>query len=192
LIAPFNDPKVGIVGPRMTDVVHGGNGNYTGATFVAPSLEWVWVNQQHSTPYTVPLIPGGCQAVRRTEFEQLGMFDPGMTRWGSEDYELCLHYWMRGFNLAIQPDTLIYHVFRTKSHYTVQAPQVLYNRLRLAALHFSDARFGRVLDAYAGSPDLSQIVLWLMDSDTMQQRKRYAEQRTRDDDAYCLTYRVTV
>jgi hypothetical protein len=51
----------------------------------------------------------------------------------------------------------------------------------MALLHFSEERTARVFDYYKGIPEFGQVMLRLMESDTMEQRKQFREIRSRDD-----------
>ncbi|UCE47489.1 MAG: glycosyltransferase, partial [Phycisphaerales bacterium] len=135
LIQPLADTRVGMVGPSFAIMRRGSDVRGWGMTWRDASLELEWLGQRKNTPYPVPLLGGACQAVRKADFERLGYYDAGMTRWGSEDQELCLRYWLMGYEVLVQPQTVIYHLFRKSHCYDVQVQKIIYNRLRLAMLH---------------------------------------------------------
>lgn len=107
-----------------------------------------------------------------------------MTKWGSEDMEISLRTWLMRYDGVVQPNTVIYHLFRKRHPYHVEVPEVMYNRLRMALLHYSSERAARIIDHYKGIPDFGQIMLWLLDSDVTEKRRELIRQRSRDDDWY--------
>jgi glycosyltransferase involved in cell wall biosynthesis len=182
LVEPLAQPHVGMVGPGFADLRRGDTQAGYGAMWRSPMLDMRWLPRQGDTPYAVPLLPGGCQVMRRANFERLGGFDGGMTRWGSEDHEISLRFWLMGYELVAQPQTLIHHLFREKQNYHVDQAQIGYNRLRLALLHFNPTRLARVIESFQPTRDFAQIMIWLLHSDTMQRRAQWMEERCRDDD----------
>jgi hypothetical protein len=151
-------------------------------TWADASLRASWLPAQGVAPYPVPLLPGGCHALRRVDFEQLGGYDEGMSRWGSEDLELSLRTWLFGYELWVQPSVVVYHLFRERHPYTVDVDGVLYNLFRLATLHFRAPRVTAVLDAYKAAPGFTRSILQLVASDVMARRRALEARRVRDDD----------
>jgi len=182
LIEPLADMRVGMVGPAIGNMRYGSDVRGWGMTWRDASLEIEWLEQRENTPYPVPFLCGACQAVRKADLERLGYYEAGMTRWGSEDQELCLRYWLMGYDVLVQPQSVIYHVFRDSKRREVQVQEVIYNRLRMALLHFSDERVSRVLNCHRGIPGFDEIMDWLQRSDVMSHRSRLQELRCRDDD----------
>ncbi len=111
-----------------------------------------------------------------------------MTRWGREDEELCLRYWLLGYEVLVQPQTVIYHLFRESHPYETQVQKIIYNRLRLAMLHLSNERVNRVLNYYSNTPGFNQIMDWLQQSDVTRRRNELQELRCRDDDWFCTRF----
>lgn len=184
LIAPLEKPGVGIVGPAIANLAQPDNPAGCGAVWSSAALDWKWLPCLKADVYPVPLLPGGCQAVRRADFVRLGGFDAGMTRWGSQDYELTLHFWLMGYEAVGQPRSVIYHLFHDHARYRVDYDGVIYNRLRLALLHFSDERCARVIDHLRGVPGFSGAIMRLLSSDTIQRREQLRRECCRDDDWY--------
>lgn len=188
LIQPLADTCVGMVGPAIATMYHGSDVRGLGMNWRDASLEAEWLGQRENTPYPVPLLGGACQAVRKADFERLGYYDTGMTRFGSEDLELCLRYWLMGYEVLVQPQTVIYHLFRQSHPYEVQIQRIIYNRLRMAMLHLSDERLDRVLDYYRNTPGFDEIMDWLQQSDVIRRRNQLQELRCRDDDWFCTRF----
>ena len=182
LIAPLEDPRVGMVGPAFANLgdIDGPRGY--GAMWTGPSLEIEWLARQGDDPYGVPLHPGACLAVRREDFEALGGYDAGMDRWGSECEELSLRYWLMGYDVVVQPRVVLHHLFRKRHPYPVESPQVIYNRLRMGLIHFSAGRLEALFDHYRRSPGFAQIVLRLFDSEVIGRRDDGQRQRRRNDE----------
>ena len=188
LIQPLSGTRVGVVGPAMATMHHSSNVRGLGLTWLNESLELEWLGQRKNTPYPVPLLCGACQAVRKADFDRLGCYDTGMTRWGSEDEELCLRYWLMGYEVMVQPQAVVYHLFRESHPYETQVQKIIYNRLRLAILHLSDERASRILDCYRSAPGFRQIMGWLQHSDLMSRRNELQALRCRDDDWFCTRF----
>jgi glycosyltransferase involved in cell wall biosynthesis len=188
LVQPLADTHVGMVGPVFAIMRHGSDVRGWGMTWRNASLEVDWLAQRENAPYPVPLLGGACQAVRKADLERLGYYDSGMTRWGSEDQELCLRYWLMGYEVLVQPQTVIYHLFRESHPYEVQALKIIYNRLRLAMLHLSNERVDRVLNHHRNLLGFDEIMDWLQQSDVMTRRNQLQEQRCRDDDWFCTRF----
>jgi GT2 family glycosyltransferase len=182
LIQPLADTCIGMVGPAFSSMTYGCDVRGLGLTWRDVSLQVEWLGQRENTPYPVPLLGGACQAVRKADFEQLGGYDAGMTRWGCEDQELCLRYWLMGYEVLVQPQTVIYHLFRERHPYDVQAHKVIYNRLRMVMLHLSLERVNRVLNYYRNMLGFCEIMDWLQRSDVMECRSELQDLRCRDDD----------
>lgn len=145
LVAAFDDPAVGLAGPAFSSI-RAPRIKACGITWNGPDLGNVWLPALGSGP--VPFHIGACQAVRASTFRAIGGFDPGMTRWGSEDIEICLRMWLMGHVVQAVPDSLVYHLFRDAHPYEVTPDLVHYNHLRLALLHFDEPRLAKVLDHF--------------------------------------------
>jgi glycosyltransferase involved in cell wall biosynthesis len=188
LIQPLADARVGMVGPAIATMHYSSDVRGLGLTWRDASLELEWLGQGENTPHPVPLLCGACQAVRKADFERLGGYDAGMTRWGSEDEELCLRTWLMGSEVLVQPQSVVYHLFRESHPYEVQVQKIIYNRLRLAMLHLSDDRMNRVLNYHRNTPGFNEIMDWLQQSDVMSRRHELQELRCRDDDWFCTRF----
>ena len=171
LVAPFADPAVAMTGPAFASI-RDPLAVACGVTWADASLGNVWLPAETAGP--VPFHIGACQAVRAKTFAEVGGFDSGMTRWGSEDIELCLRLWLLGHEVHAAPASRVHHLFRTSRPYEVDAALIFYNHLRLALLHFDEARLAKVLAllircegaerslarAYAGGVVQQREALW--------------------------------
>ena len=142
LVAPLTNPATGLCGPAFTSI-RDTRMVACGVTWEDDGLGNVWLPAGPRGP--VPFHIGACQAVRADAFRAIGGFDEGMTRWGSEDIEICLRMWLMGFEVHAAPQSLVYHLFRTSRPYDVEIWLILYNHLRMALLHFDEARLERIV-----------------------------------------------
>lgn len=177
LVAPLADPQVAMTGPafrsiRQPEVAA------CGVTWADPGLGNVWLPCGAAGP--VPFHIGACQAVRADRFAEAGGFDPGMTRWGSEDIELCLRFWLLGLQVHGAPQSEVYHLFRAARPYSVDVMLILYNHVRLAALHLDGARLAQVLARMGDHPAAQGAIARAMSDGTLAERDRLAARRLRD------------
>ena len=188
LIQALADARIGMVGPAIATISRGRDARGLGMTLLDARLDVDWLGQYKNAPYPVPLLSGACQVVRKAELEQLGYYDKGMTRYGHEDLELCLRYWLMGYEVLVQPQSVVYHLFRDCRPYEIKAQEVIYNRLRMATLHLSNERVDRVVSCYSNAPGFDEIMAWLEQSDAMSRRSQLADLRSRDDDWFCTRF----
>jgi GT2 family glycosyltransferase len=143
-------------------------------------LEWLpW--QQHA-PHPVPTLGGGFMAMRRELLDDTGGFDEGMAQWGSEDVELCIRYWLLGYEVWVVPDVTVLHYFRATNPLKLRPGIVTHNVLRVALLHFNKARIARVTAELQKGADFGQALAHAVESDVWQQRAALAGRRVRNDD----------
>jgi hypothetical protein len=103
-----------------------------------------------------------------------------MTRWGSEDVELCLRVWLMGHDVHAVPESEVYHLFRTARPYTVDTTLILYNHLRLALLHFDAARLEQVIARLQTYPGSAGAIARAFTDGTLADRDRMHARRERD------------
>src|SRR5262249_47035927 len=118
-----------------------------GLTWSDAALKVSWLPSRGTAYYPVPMLPGGFMAIRRQAFEECGGFEPGLVRWGSEDQEISLNLWGRGYECLLVPEVDVAHRFRQRFPYAVDPETTLHNKLRMAAVHFGRRRFGLVIAA---------------------------------------------
>lgn len=177
LIKPFEDAIVGMSGPAFTSI-RAPEMIACGVTWSDPGLGCTWLPAQTSGP--VPFHIGACQAVRADTFALLGGFDAGMTRWGSEDIELCLRMWLMGYEVRAVPESLVYHLFRESRPYSVDNSLILYNLLRLALLHFDETRLGKVLARIIQHEGAEKPLAMAYANGVVGEREAWAKRRVHD------------
>jgi glycosyltransferase involved in cell wall biosynthesis len=179
----LDDPNVGGVAPAITGF-HGGRVGY-GLTFRDARLEVRWRRRKPRGPVAAPIIPGCCFATRRDVIEATGGWDDRQLQRGNVDNEGCVRFWMLGKELMITPDTVVAHKFRKRSPYPVGWPEFMFNRLRLAYVHFGPQRLGRVVASLRNYPGFGEALALVADSDVAERRRELRARRVRDDDSYC-------
>ncbi|MEO6194219.1 MAG: DUF6065 family protein [Thermoanaerobaculia bacterium] len=182
LVDTLNRPEVGVVGPGIGSM---GKPDYPagyGQRIAEPTLRLKWLPRQADEPYPVPALGGGFMAMRRETLERAGAFDEGMPQWGSEDVELCVRYWLLGYETWVVPEVTVLHYFRKQRPYGVETRLLTHNQLRVALLHFNPARMGRVLTALRNQARFGAALALAFESDVWRQRADLAARRVRDDD----------
>jgi GT2 family glycosyltransferase len=183
LVAALEPADAGLAGPAFTNIADP-RMRACGITWHDATLENVWMPCGAAVE-PVPFHIGACQAVRADIFHALGGYERGMTRWGSEDIELCLRMWLCGYQVYAQPASLVYHLFRTSRPYDVDMYNILYNRLRLALLHFEGDQLQRVLQPILGFTGIAQSLVQALTDDTMKRRHELFAARKHDTTWFC-------
>ena len=184
----LEQPKVGGVAPAIVGY-HNRRVGY-GLTFTGRQLEVRWLRRKPSCPVAAPIIPGCCFATRRDVIETTGGWDDGQLQRGNIDNEGCVRFWMLGYELMIAPDTVVAHKFRKRSPYRVGWPEFLFNRLRLAFVHFNGERLGRVVSGLRNYPGFGEALSLLAASDIAERRRELQVRRVYDDDWYCKRFKM--
>jgi glycosyltransferase involved in cell wall biosynthesis len=192
MLAPLADSSVGMVGCGLADLrdPSASPGGGAGCTWGSAALDMVWLSPRAGGAYDVPLLPGGCQALRRDDFLSFAYYDLGMSHIGSEGEDQALRCWLMGYRVLVEPRVVVRHLFRTNVPYAVNAGKLIYNRLRIAFVHFSPERCARVVDALKNLPQFSEQLLELAASDALQQRASWAARRKASDDWFFETFRI--
>ena len=186
----LENPSVGGVAPAITGFRPGRVGY--GLTFQDSRLEVRWRRRKPRGPVAAPIIPGCCFATRRDVLEATGGWDERQVQRGNIDNEGCVRFWMLGYELMITPETIVSHKFRKRSPYRVGWPEFLFNRLRLAFVHFTNPqRLGRVVASLRSYPGFGEALALLADSDIAQRRRELQRRRVRDDDWYCDRFNMS-
>lgn len=135
--------ELGALSPVIssTDILHAKG---YGATWLDDELTMRWLPETDRIK-EVPFIGGAGTFVRRSVFNDVAGFDDGMVEWGCEDVEFSIRLWLAGYNIAVVPNSTIYHKFRKHYRYTIKSTDMLYNKLRMIFLHFDGNRLRRLL-----------------------------------------------
>jgi GT2 family glycosyltransferase len=179
LVDALADPAVAEVAPTVGNLDRRPAKGY-GFTWPDLSLRMKWLVAKPSEPTDVPFICGCFLAVRRDLFQAVGGFDEGMYRWGSEDAELSLRFWLLGYRCQVVPSSRAYHLFRDKFPYQVDSGGILSNTLRLGIMHFDEARLERLVRHHARRPAFGGAWTRLLAGDAWQRRAELAAARQRD------------
>lgn len=182
LVATLRRPEVGVVGPGIGVMGLPQAPIACGQRIADSKLRLQWLPWKGRDPYPVPTLGGGMMAMRHETLKKAGAFDTGMPQWGSEDLELCVRYWLLGYEVWVAPAVSVLHYFRKTNPYKVETSVVTHNLLRVALLHFSAPRLTRVFDTMKSNTKFSHAFVHAVDSDVWQKRAEFASQRVRDDD----------
>ena len=183
MVDVLDNPVVGGVAPAIEGYRSSRPGY--GLKFKDHTLEVRWFGRKPRCAAPAPIIPGCCFATRRDVIEATGGWDESQLQRGNIDNEGCVRFWMMGYDLMITPDTVVAHKFRKRSPYHVGWPEFLFNRLRLAFVHFNSERVGKVVAALRNYPGFGEALALLADSDIAQRRREIRARRVRDDNWYC-------
>ncbi len=178
----LNRPEVGVVGPGIGAMGNPDHRAGCGQRIAEPTLRLEWLPRQGDEPYPVPALGGGFMAMRHDTLKRAGAFDEGMPQWGSEDVELCLRYWLLGYEAWVVPEVTVLHYFRKQRPYAAEFLLLTHNLLRVALLHFNAARMGRVLTALRNHARFGPALAMALESDVWEKRAGFAARRVRDDD----------
>ncbi len=103
------------------------------------TLKAKW-NPKQNNLFETAIVPGGCFAVKKSTFHEIGGFEGGFTKSGNEDIEFSIRLWLFGYRCHVQPKVKILHLFRISHPYLVTSEDFKYNLLRMAYLHFNPKR----------------------------------------------------
>lgn len=196
----LDDPDVGAAAPGMRVMRHpddferdlarkDDDARGYGCRWSGDDLGIAWLRRKSDRPFPAPLLGGAFMAMRRNVFAAIGGFDGGMDIWGSEDAEISLRLWLLGYRCMVVPAVEVSHFFRSGDRpYRVPWEAVLYNKLRLAHLHFSEPRRQRVSGRLVHNPAFPAAVQRLELSDAEDYRSRLHALRRHDDDWFFATF----
>jgi hypothetical protein len=116
-------------------------------------------------------------------------FDSGLAIWGSEDAELSIRLWTLGYECLVVPGIGVAHRFRHERPYRIEWETVLYNKLRLAAIHFGPERKQRVIERLKQNGGFSAAMARPGSSDVEVRRSQIQPLRRYDDDWFFQKFR---
>jgi GT2 family glycosyltransferase len=148
-----------------------------------------WLGCKGPKPYAVPLLGAAFMAARRNVFAATGGFDDGIVTAGTEDAEFSLRLWTLGFECLVVPEVDVAHRFRNERPYQIDWETVLYNKLRLASMHFGAERKQRVVEQLRRNAAFARASARLSPSDIEEQRQRLHSLRRYDDDWFFDRFR---
>jgi len=183
VIEALGDPVVGAVSPAISVLDDSDGAQGYGMRFVSTGFDVDWLGKAGEEPYAVPLLCGCFMALRREVFEQLGGFDSGMLLWGSEDLELSMHLWLRGFECRMLPQIAVAHRFSSGFRYPVHW-EPLYNRLRMGLVHLGARRCLDLMSHNQNDEQLAAVWERLVSSDVWSRKTAIQQARVHDDDWY--------
>ncbi len=179
LVDTLADPAVGEVTTAIGHLAPGVSSLGYGFTWGELSLRMKWLNVTSAVPIDVPFICGCFLAMRRDVFEEVGGFDEGMYRWGSEDAELSLRLWMLGYKCQCVSSVSARHLFREAFPYAVDQSGILSNTLRLAVVHLDEPAIDRVVRHHSRRPAFPRAWATLVEGDAWQRRDEMDRRRRR-------------
>ena len=182
LVRTLNLPNVGVVAPGIGVMGRPDRHVACGQRIASTSLRLEWLPLKSAEPRPVPTLGGGFMAMRRETLKRAGAFDEGMPQWGSEDLELCVRYWLLGYEVWVVPEVTVLHYFRQARPYGIQWHLLTHNVLRVALLHFSGQRLARVTSALRNHVRFGAALALAVEGDVWQKRADFAARRVRDDD----------
>ncbi len=154
------------------------------------SLNTSWFIDKPKGVDEVPLLPGGCLAIKSNVFKDIGGFDKGFIVWGHEDEEISLKLWLFGYTCCIFPEVLVLHKFRSQHPYKVTFEHVHYNFLRMANSHFNKTRVEKVKGMLRDKHGYNDALTNLIKSDVGRQRDEYLNRRKYNDDWFFNKFKV--
>jgi GT2 family glycosyltransferase len=176
-----SDPAIGAVSPMISDV-HQRHRRGCGLKFTGPELTAEWLPRRSDAPHPAAILPGCTLAIRRRVFQDSGGFDGGMICSGGIDNELCLRLWLLGYTLWIEPRVEVIHLFRQRHPYPIRWDTVLYNRLRLAFIHFDRPRVERVIRTLRSHDCFPAALAMTVQSNISARRSAVWDERVHDVD----------
>jgi GT2 family glycosyltransferase len=179
LLDALADPAVAEVAPEIGSLDRRPARGY-GFTWPDLSLRMKWLVDRPEGAADAPFLCGCFVAVRRDAFQAAGGFDEGMYRWGCEDAELSLRFWLLGYRCQVVPSSSAFHLFRREFPYEVDAAGVLANTLRLGVLHFDERRLARLVRHHARRPAFAGAWTRLLAGDAWRRRRELDARRVRD------------
>ena len=109
LIDPILKGMADAVNPAIGDASHPSRKGF-GFTWNS-TLEPKWNTGIDQLTMT-PLLAGGCLAISKEVFIDIGGFEHGFKTWGREDEEISLKLWLMGYKCAVEPACTVLHIFR--------------------------------------------------------------------------------
>jgi glycosyltransferase involved in cell wall biosynthesis len=136
-------------------------------------------------PYAVPCAPGGCMAVRRETFWNIGGFSSSFRSWGYDDMEICLKAWLSGIDVLVNPRVVIGHYFRDASPRPITQHSLNKNALTVTLTYFGFTNILRILRNRIQYKYFIFSLLRILAGNVWKQRK-YLRKRMKRNDKWFL------
>lgn len=149
----------------------------------------IWNGKREKLSDTA-ILSGGCFAISRKAFDDIGGFERRFRVWGFEDIEFSLRMWLFGYKCSILPTVQILHVFRKVFPYQMNANFSDYNMIRLAYSHFSEERIEKCKPFVRSQNLIEEFIKDNIADGILEQRKQYFEKRKHDDDWFFKTFNI--
>jgi glycosyltransferase involved in cell wall biosynthesis len=153
------------------------------------TLRTKW-NPKRMNLFETAVLPGGCFAISKAAFEDVGGFETGFKTWGHEDVEISIKLWLFGYRCHVQPKVKVIHLFRKSHPYRVTFEDVNYNFLRMAYSHFNAARIKKCRELIFNESQRNQIEAEVLKDGVRKQRQIYLQKRKYDDDWYFKKFNI--
>lgn len=187
----------GLIAPIQKGVADGTTPGIANAHFpISPgfgqslneALEVKWLFHKE-TLFPTPILPGGCFAISKQVFTDIGGFDSEFRVWGYEDVEFSIKMWLFGYSCYVQPVVKILHVFRSVHPYKVNWEDIYFNMMRMAFSHFSENRIAKCKGLIKQSnPEI--IESEVLKTNVLKQREMYIKRRKYDDSWYMSKFGI--
>lgn len=188
LIDPIRSGIADAVNPGIADHLNPANIGY-GYRGWNENLEPKW-NTEVTKLTPSAQLAGGCFAISKDCFFDIGGFDRGFRVWGREDEEISIKMWLFGYKCYIQPNTTVLHVFRANhAPFKLTWDDINYNTLRMAYSHFNEDRIEKCRKLIQYS-DLASLEAQVLQSGVLEQRKTYFSRRIHDDSWYMKQFKI--
>jgi glycosyltransferase involved in cell wall biosynthesis len=152
------------------------------------SLKIKWNNRQKHI-FETAILPGGCFAILNSAFKDVGGFETGFASWGHEDVEISIKLWLFGYRCHCEPNVKVLHLFRTSHPYQVNFDDINYNKMRMAYLHFNNARIQKVKDSLQHS-NFKKIETKVLRDGVLKKRREYLKKRVLEDDTFFSKFNI--
>lgn len=187
LLLPIIAGIADAVNPGIADAANPSNVGY-GYTW-NHELEPKW-NVGKKDLFASPLLAGGCFAITKEVFEDIGGFERGFRIWGKDDEEISFKLWLFGYRCYVVPSVKILHIFRTGTiPFAFTWDDVNYNIMRMAYSHLNEERIEKLKRLMKYS-DPDKIVQEVLKSNVLEQRERYFIKRKYNDDWFMEKFNI--
>ena len=186
LIKPIQDGRCDVVNPIISDIAIPATKGF-GWDFDTKSYTYKWANPTDEFKL-VPGMAGGCFAIKRETFFDVGMFDRKFLKWGMEDSELGLRLSLAGYKIGIEPKVDVGHFFKEVNEYGVDWFSYNYNFLRMAYVNMNDEDVDYVFSLITGTPQQKDELLQVVKDTSKYRRKTMQSVRKLDFSEYKRLY----